>query len=64
MIPITAKSKEAFRNICKLFNIDETEAFFVDSTIREPEPPFYSRPIYETNVKRDCSDWVDYRSFS
>jgi hypothetical protein len=60
MIPIVAKNKESFSAICKFFSISESEATFIDSTIREPEPAECSPPIYDMNLKRDGSDWIAY----
>ncbi len=63
MIEIMAKDYNHFYNIIGEYNIPEEKAIFVPWSITSIGKPSYCPPIYDCNVKRDCSDWIDYQSF-
>lgn len=64
MIEIVAKDYNHFFSILQEYQIAEHKAIFVPWDLVEvkKEKPAYSPPIYETDVKRDSSDWLDYSS--
>lgn len=61
MVEIVAKDKETFLSICEIYGIPLAKARFKQLakalTVKRLR---YVAPIWDLNVKRDGSDWIDY----